>query len=219
MASITEITVLGGQCYRVEGEAKAVERLILDAARGSIMQFAWFTDTQDRRFARHQSQVCRDAAGCQRLAARRSTGATAGRGDTRLLRAADRGLARLIAGCAAACFLACFLASFSTRRSRSRLSRASFAIVVFFLPVDAIVRRSFPRVLSAAMTSESGGKRLRMRSDRAPEGVQVVLPAAAPWLLSAAAEHSRCRGSCDARRNTSGGRVRALLCCLAGRRR
>jgi hypothetical protein len=46
MASITEITVLGGECYRVEGEAKAVERLILDAARGSIMQFAWFTDTK-----------------------------------------------------------------------------------------------------------------------------------------------------------------------------
>ena len=29
---------------RVEGEAKHVERLILDAARGSIMQFAWLTD-------------------------------------------------------------------------------------------------------------------------------------------------------------------------------
>jgi len=46
MTSITEITVLGGQCYRVEGEAKAVERLILDAARGSIMQFAWLTEAQ-----------------------------------------------------------------------------------------------------------------------------------------------------------------------------
>jgi hypothetical protein len=46
MASITEITVLGGERYRVEGEAKAVERLILDAARGSIMQFAWLTDAQ-----------------------------------------------------------------------------------------------------------------------------------------------------------------------------
>jgi hypothetical protein len=42
---MASITVLGGQCCRVEGEAKAVERLILDAARGSIMQFAWFTDT------------------------------------------------------------------------------------------------------------------------------------------------------------------------------
>ena len=46
MNSITEITVLGGERYRVEGEAKDVERSILDAARGSIMQFAWLTDVQ-----------------------------------------------------------------------------------------------------------------------------------------------------------------------------
>jgi hypothetical protein len=46
MASITEITLLGGERYRVEGEAKAVERLILDAARGSIMQLAWLIDAQ-----------------------------------------------------------------------------------------------------------------------------------------------------------------------------
>ena len=46
MASITEITVLGGQRHRVEGEAKDIERLILDAARGSIMQLAWLTDAQ-----------------------------------------------------------------------------------------------------------------------------------------------------------------------------
>jgi hypothetical protein len=46
MASITEITVLGGERYRIEGEAKAIERLILDAARGSIMQFAWLTEAQ-----------------------------------------------------------------------------------------------------------------------------------------------------------------------------
>jgi hypothetical protein len=44
MTSITEITLLAGERYRVEGEAKDVERLILDAARGSIMQFAWLTD-------------------------------------------------------------------------------------------------------------------------------------------------------------------------------
>ena len=47
MASITEITVLGGERHRVEGEAKDVERLILDAARGSIMQLAWLTDAQN----------------------------------------------------------------------------------------------------------------------------------------------------------------------------
>ena len=47
MASITEITVIGGQRHRVEGETNDVERLILDAARGSIMQFAWLTDAQN----------------------------------------------------------------------------------------------------------------------------------------------------------------------------
>jgi len=46
MPSITEISVLGGERYRVEGEAKDIERLILDAARGSIMQLAWMTDAQ-----------------------------------------------------------------------------------------------------------------------------------------------------------------------------
>jgi hypothetical protein len=46
MSSVTEITVLGGERYRVEGEAKDVERLILDAARGSIMELAWLTDVQ-----------------------------------------------------------------------------------------------------------------------------------------------------------------------------
>jgi hypothetical protein len=46
MAAITEITVLGGERYRVEGGTKDVERLILDAARGSIMQFAWLTEAQ-----------------------------------------------------------------------------------------------------------------------------------------------------------------------------
>jgi hypothetical protein len=46
MTSITEITVLNGERFRVAGEAKDVERAILDAARGSIMQFAWLTDAQ-----------------------------------------------------------------------------------------------------------------------------------------------------------------------------
>jgi len=40
----TEITLLGGERYRVEGEAKDVERLILDAARGSIMELAWLVE-------------------------------------------------------------------------------------------------------------------------------------------------------------------------------
>jgi hypothetical protein len=44
MSSITEITFLTGERCRVDGEAKDVERVILDAARGSIMQLAWLTD-------------------------------------------------------------------------------------------------------------------------------------------------------------------------------
>ena len=46
MTSITEITLLTGERCRVEGDAKDVERVILDAARGSIMQLAWLTDAQ-----------------------------------------------------------------------------------------------------------------------------------------------------------------------------
>ena len=46
MTSITEITFLTGECCRVEGEAKDVERVIIDAARGSIMQLAWLTEAQ-----------------------------------------------------------------------------------------------------------------------------------------------------------------------------
>ena len=48
MTPITEITLLGGERYRVEGEAKQVERLILDAARGSIMELAWLTEAETR---------------------------------------------------------------------------------------------------------------------------------------------------------------------------
>jgi len=46
MGSMTEITLLGGERHRVDGDVTEVERLILDAARGSIMQFAWLTDSQ-----------------------------------------------------------------------------------------------------------------------------------------------------------------------------
>lgn len=46
MGSVTEVTLLGGERHRVEGDAKEVERLILDAARGSIMQLAWLTDAR-----------------------------------------------------------------------------------------------------------------------------------------------------------------------------
>ena len=37
---------LGGERFRVEGEAKQVEAAILSAARGSIMELAWMTEVQ-----------------------------------------------------------------------------------------------------------------------------------------------------------------------------
>ncbi len=46
MASETEITLLGGERHRVDGDVKEIERLILDAARGSILQLAWLTDAR-----------------------------------------------------------------------------------------------------------------------------------------------------------------------------
>jgi hypothetical protein len=44
MPPATEITVVGGGVFRIEGDARDVERMILDAARGSIMQFAWLVE-------------------------------------------------------------------------------------------------------------------------------------------------------------------------------
>jgi hypothetical protein len=44
MPPTTEITVVGGSVYRIEGDARDVERKILDAARGSIMQLAWLVE-------------------------------------------------------------------------------------------------------------------------------------------------------------------------------
>jgi hypothetical protein len=46
MSSITQITLVGGERQQVQGDLKAVERLILAAARGSIMELAWFTDAR-----------------------------------------------------------------------------------------------------------------------------------------------------------------------------
>ncbi len=42
----TEITVLGGDRYRVEGKPRDVEGLILAAARGSIMELAWLVEVE-----------------------------------------------------------------------------------------------------------------------------------------------------------------------------
>jgi hypothetical protein len=50
MTAITEIAVITGERYRIDGDPKDVERIILDAARGSIMQLAWLVeaDTGER---------------------------------------------------------------------------------------------------------------------------------------------------------------------------
>jgi hypothetical protein len=42
--STTEIAVSTGDRHRVEGTVKEVEGVILDAARGSIMQLAWLVE-------------------------------------------------------------------------------------------------------------------------------------------------------------------------------
>jgi len=46
MTPATEITIVTGERYRVGGSPKDVERVVLGAARGSIMQFAWFVDAE-----------------------------------------------------------------------------------------------------------------------------------------------------------------------------
>lgn len=46
VASATEIALVTGERYRIEGDPKVVERIILDAARGSIMQLAWLVDAE-----------------------------------------------------------------------------------------------------------------------------------------------------------------------------
>jgi hypothetical protein len=44
VGSSTELTIVGGEVFRVQGEAKDVERLIMDASRGSLMALAWLID-------------------------------------------------------------------------------------------------------------------------------------------------------------------------------
>jgi hypothetical protein len=42
----TEIALVTGERLRVDGDAKDVERTILDAARGSLMALAWMVDSE-----------------------------------------------------------------------------------------------------------------------------------------------------------------------------
>jgi hypothetical protein len=46
MTSSTELTLVTGERYRIEGDPKAVERIILDAARGSLMELAWLVEAE-----------------------------------------------------------------------------------------------------------------------------------------------------------------------------
>ncbi|MHB8658040.1 MAG: hypothetical protein ACYC91_08820 [Solirubrobacteraceae bacterium] len=46
MSAMTEITIAGGDRYRVDGQVKDVERAILDAARGSIMELVWLVESE-----------------------------------------------------------------------------------------------------------------------------------------------------------------------------
>jgi hypothetical protein len=43
---ITEITLVGGERLRVQGDAEHIQALILSAARGSLMELAWMTEAQ-----------------------------------------------------------------------------------------------------------------------------------------------------------------------------
>ncbi len=46
MASTTEIALVTGERYRIEGDPRDVEQAILDAARGSIMRLAWLVEAE-----------------------------------------------------------------------------------------------------------------------------------------------------------------------------
>jgi hypothetical protein len=46
VTDITEISLLGGERVQVEGDAAQIEASILSAARGSIMEFAWFPEAE-----------------------------------------------------------------------------------------------------------------------------------------------------------------------------
>jgi hypothetical protein len=46
MTPTTVLTVGTGERYRVRGDVKDVEKAILDAARGSLMQLAWFVEDE-----------------------------------------------------------------------------------------------------------------------------------------------------------------------------
>ena len=44
MTPATEITIVTGERYLIDGEIKDIERVIIGAARGSIMELAWLVE-------------------------------------------------------------------------------------------------------------------------------------------------------------------------------
>jgi hypothetical protein len=45
----TEIVLVSGASSRVEGKAEDVEKQLLDAARGSLLELVWLTETESGR--------------------------------------------------------------------------------------------------------------------------------------------------------------------------
>ena len=45
---ITQLTVLTGEQYEIEGSLDAVEAALVAASRGSIMQLAWLTERKSQ---------------------------------------------------------------------------------------------------------------------------------------------------------------------------
>ncbi len=46
VSATTEILVVGGERFRVQGTPEEVENKILDAARGSILELVWLAETE-----------------------------------------------------------------------------------------------------------------------------------------------------------------------------
>jgi len=47
--STTELTLVTGERYVVSGDPEQIEKAILAAARGSLMQFAWLEEAENAR--------------------------------------------------------------------------------------------------------------------------------------------------------------------------
>ncbi|HEY3771725.1 MAG TPA: hypothetical protein VGL69_01920 [Solirubrobacteraceae bacterium] len=43
---VTELVLSGGQHLQVEGDSRAVESVVISAARGSIMELAWLIEAE-----------------------------------------------------------------------------------------------------------------------------------------------------------------------------